>query len=152
MEELATVEAVITHPYEGGHPDHDACAFAVQWAVSLLERTGQPAPRRLEFASYHARNNQAVAGVFWADDAHPERIFALGAEDLTRKRSALDEFVTQRPVMRPFPLEVERLRSAPRYNFTAPPPPRTVLYDQFNWPINSTLWREKARLAALELT
>ncbi len=29
-------EAVLTHPYEGGHPDHDACAFAAHAAVQLL--------------------------------------------------------------------------------------------------------------------
>lgn len=29
-------EVVLTHPYEGGHPDHDAAAFAVQLACELV--------------------------------------------------------------------------------------------------------------------
>src|ERR1041385_7109347 len=31
-------EVVFTHPYEGGHPDHDACAFAVAHAECDAER------------------------------------------------------------------------------------------------------------------
>ena len=30
-------EVIFTHAYEGGHPDHDACAFAVHQAVALTE-------------------------------------------------------------------------------------------------------------------
>ena len=37
-------EVVITHPYEGGHTDHDATAFAVRAACTLLARDGAPAP------------------------------------------------------------------------------------------------------------
>src|SRR5919202_1691857 len=33
------IEIVLTHPYEGGHPDHDATAFAVHAACRLLRRT-----------------------------------------------------------------------------------------------------------------
>ena len=40
----ARAEVVITHPYEGGHPDHDATAFAVHAAVELLIRRGANAP------------------------------------------------------------------------------------------------------------
>ena len=31
-------DVVITHPYEGGHPDHDATALATQAAIALLEQ------------------------------------------------------------------------------------------------------------------
>src|SRR6266545_3371700 len=43
------VRDVLTHPYEGGHPDHDAAAFAVHGACRLIDCP----PRRIEFASYH---------------------------------------------------------------------------------------------------
>jgi LmbE family N-acetylglucosaminyl deacetylase len=46
--QLRNVSAVITHPYEGGHPDHDACAFAVQYAARRLKKAGHAAPARLE--------------------------------------------------------------------------------------------------------
>ena len=42
---LANLAAVFTHPYEGGHPDHDAVAFAVHRAASCPV---------FEFAGYHA--------------------------------------------------------------------------------------------------
>jgi LmbE family N-acetylglucosaminyl deacetylase len=45
--------AIFTHAYEGGHPDHDAAAFAVHCAVGLVSRRGTPAPVVNEFTSYH---------------------------------------------------------------------------------------------------
>lgn len=35
-------EAVLTHPCEGGHPDHDSRAFAVHTAMRLLRRLHTP--------------------------------------------------------------------------------------------------------------
>jgi LmbE family N-acetylglucosaminyl deacetylase len=53
---------ILTHPYEGGHPDHDAVAFAVHTASKLLDR--EP-PVILEFTSYHARvEGVTVVGSF----------------------------------------------------------------------------------------
>lgn len=150
--EITDVDAVITHPYEGGHPDHDACACAVQLACSLLVRSGKRAPKRLEFPSYHARGREAAAGVFWTNEAYPEQVIPLGAEDVRRKRVALEAYVTQQPVLPHFPLDVERIRTAPEYDFTQPPPPRTVLYDRFNWPLNSERWRAKAREASASVS
>jgi LmbE family N-acetylglucosaminyl deacetylase len=143
--DIRTVHAVITHPYEGGHPDHDACACIAQLACSWLSRSGQPVPERLEFPSYHARGQQAAAGVFWASEDSPERVISLGTEDVRRKRAGLEAFATQQAVLPRIPLELERIRPAPAYDFTQPPPPRAVLYDRFNWTMNSHRWREAVR-------
>jgi hypothetical protein len=91
--------------------------------------------------------------VFWAILGYPEQVIPLEAQELARKRAAIAQFVTQLPVIASFPLDIERLRPAPEYNFTRPPPPRSVLYDQFGWHMHSALWREEARraLASLEL-
>src|SRR5262249_10240037 len=56
---------VLTHAYEGGHPDHDACAFAVQLACERLAARGRPAPVRLEFAEYHRGPSGRPAFGFW---------------------------------------------------------------------------------------
>src|SRR5712671_1244219 len=53
-------QAVITHAYEGGHPDHDAAAFAVHAACRLA---AEPPPI-LEMALYHRRDDQLVSGEF----------------------------------------------------------------------------------------
>src|SRR5579872_357888 len=55
---------VITHPYEGGHPDHDATALAVQAACHLLRETGFEAPNPVEMTSYHLIDGQTIFGTF----------------------------------------------------------------------------------------
>ena len=47
-------QVVFTHPFEGGHPDHDACAFAVHHAIGLLRFRHEPAPIIVESPFYHA--------------------------------------------------------------------------------------------------
>jgi N-acetylglucosamine malate deacetylase 2 len=144
--ELRAAAAVVTHPYEGGHPDHDACALLVQCACERLRRAGRAAPVRLEFASYHARDGRAAWGVFWPAPGCPERVIPLDARQLTRKRAALAEFATQKEVIAAFPVDPERLRPAPHYDFTRPPPPGDVLYDRFGWKLTGEIWRQRARV------
>jgi LmbE family N-acetylglucosaminyl deacetylase len=148
---LSEVEAVFTHPYEGGHPDHDACAFAVQAACVLLWLAGRTTPGRGEFASYHARGGELATGVFWGAPGHPEEVITLDPSQLAHKRAALAQFVTQRSAINGFAVDVERLRSAPSYDFRLPPPPREVLYDGYHFAISSEQWRESARGALLTL-
>ena len=57
------VHAVLTQPYEGGHPDHDATAFAVHAAVALVRARGAAAPEIVEMAGYHAGPNGPVAAI-----------------------------------------------------------------------------------------
>lgn len=51
---------VLTHPYEGGHPDHDATAFAVHAAREMVDHP----PVLVEFTSYHASGDGITAGEF----------------------------------------------------------------------------------------
>jgi LmbE family N-acetylglucosaminyl deacetylase len=46
-------DVVLTHPYEGGHSDHDATAFAVHLACGILRRDNVPTPIVLELTSHH---------------------------------------------------------------------------------------------------
>src|SRR6185437_15529506 len=52
LEELKP-DVILTHPYEGGHSDHDSTAFAVHLAAGILQREGVIAPVILELTSYH---------------------------------------------------------------------------------------------------
>jgi LmbE family N-acetylglucosaminyl deacetylase len=136
-------EVIFTHPYEGGHPDHDACAFAVQHAVELRPESQRPLV--IEGTFYHAGPRGLRAGSF-PPPPHPipEAEFRLTAEESRRKQALLDLFTTQRQTLSGFPLEYERFRIAPHYDFCNPPHTPPVLYDNYPWGMTS---REFVQLA-----
>ena len=136
--DLASQAAVVTHTYEGGHPDHDAAALAVQQACASL---GDAAPLRLEFAGYHLGPKGAVSGVFHDDDGV---VCAADEQDRSRKRAALAAFASQAAVLARFAGVPERLRLAPTYDFAEPPAPGRCLYDTYGWRLDSVGWRDAA--------
>jgi LmbE family N-acetylglucosaminyl deacetylase len=141
-------EVILTHPYEGGHPDHDATAFAVHAAVRSIKWEKIPAPVILEFTSYHAGPGGAmITGEFLPAEGCPENSIALGAEARRRKRAMIESFVTQREVLQAFPLDHERFRPAPAYDFTAPPHPGELYYERFDWGMTGARWRKLAHEA-----
>ncbi len=153
---------VYTHPYEGGHPDHDAVCFAVHAAAALISRpvvlpsrdrkgavsADQPLapPRIFEFTSYFGRNGALIAGEF-LPGGDPGTALWLDTLARERKRAMIDCFVTQRETLRPFGVDCERTRPAPRYDFTRPPHEGALYYDNYPWGIRSGVWRERARIA-----
>ncbi len=58
----------LTHPYEGGHPDHDATAFAVHAACELLTERAVAPPAIVEMAFYHNREVAMATGEFLPED------------------------------------------------------------------------------------
>ena len=75
-------DLVLTHPYEGGHPDHDATAFVTRAALTRHQRPGNARPIVLgEFASYHATDGGVARGVFIPDPRHPETAFPARRAD-----------------------------------------------------------------------
>lgn len=140
-------EAVFTHPFEGGHPDHDACAFAVHHAVALLRFRHEPAPLIVETPFYHAgKFGQGMeTGTFLpAGPQTQEIVCQLSPPEQRRKQALFDCFVTQRDVLRWFPLAEERFRIAPTYEFRRAPNSGTVLYDNYAWGVKSRAFSELA--------
>jgi LmbE family N-acetylglucosaminyl deacetylase len=125
-------EVVITHPYEGGHPDHDATACAVHVALHELRQRGAPSPALLEFASYHVRGAELAYGELIPEPSVPARCIELDASARRRKLELLECHATQRHVWQRFPLEREHFRVAPRYDFRSPPA-APFFYDQVDW-------------------
>lgn len=136
---------VITHSYEGGHPDHDTAALIAQ--VAMLSQP--PDSVLLEMTSYHAQNGRRVSGEFLAHDPGSVITVQLTSEERARKARMLGSYVSQWHLLSEFPLEPERLRIAPRYDFSQPPHPGQLWYESLNWPTTGALWREGA-LKALE--
>lgn len=153
--DLAVVEAVVSHAYEGGHPDHDAAAFAVQAACALLERRGRRAPIRLEFAGYGLdAHGMLRAGNFHEHSSAPGVSLPLSLRDRDRRRRALDAFVSQRATLATLGFGEERVRLAPTYDFTRPPPAGRCLYDRWGWSLTGQTFRAEAgaALGQLELS
>lgn len=143
-DDLAGMAAVITHPYEHGHPDHDSAALAVTLACCLLQQRGQTPPARHEFASYHL-SVEPVFGRFRADARHAERAMPLSPDELAMKRAALACFASQQAILVQFPLSPERVRTAPDYDFSRAPGP--ALYERWGFEISAERWREAAARA-----
>ena len=59
----------------------------------------------------------------------------------------LDCHATQRAVLVPFTVRVERFRSAPSYDFRLPPHPGALHYDRRNWGMSGGHWRSLAQTA-----
>lgn len=129
-------DVIFTHPYEGGHPDHDAAALLVACA-------SRGATAIVEMAFYHREGDATRTGRFLGD-ATPIDERPLDAEALGRKEQMLACFVTQRAVIASFDPRVERFRRAPRYDFTHPPAPEPLLYETLGWSMTGARWRTRA--------
>ncbi len=137
-------EVVLVHPYEGGHPDHDATAFAVHAARSQMGSSG---PEIVEFTSYHQRDGRMQTGAFLPPEAKPAKRVRLDSEARGRKERMLACYRTQQQTLRLFGTTEERFRAAPRYAFTSPPHQGTLLYEQFAWGMTRERWTELAAAA-----
>ncbi len=125
-------EVVLTHPYEGGHPDNDAVAFAVQAAVATIAREMGTAPVRMEFTSYHACGDGWVFGEFLPTrPVMPEHVVPLTADGRALKQRLIACYPSQASTLQNVPLEQERFRVAPDYDFTRPPHEGAPLYARF---------------------
>lgn len=142
-DDLAGAGLVVTHPYEGGHPDHDTLALAVARAVAELRAP----PPMVEFACYHEVAGERRFGVFWPDTACPEHVRTLDERDRRRVDAAIAAHASQAAVIGDWRPAVERWRAVPGYDFAAPPPPGRALYDRFGWAMTSARWRSLAAVA-----
>ncbi|HEX6985062.1 MAG TPA: PIG-L family deacetylase [Planctomycetaceae bacterium] len=138
---------VLTHPYEGGHPDHDATAFAVHAACELLRREAIAPPAIVEMASYHCGPQGIRTGEFLPGEADGVVTIELAPDGRDLKRRLFDAFRSQRDTLRCFAIGVERFRPAPRYAFTRPPHEGPLFYENFDWGMTGVRWRELAREA-----
>lgn len=144
------IHVVLTHAYEGGHPDHDATAFAVHHAARLIADVGGTEPAVLEMAGYHVGPQGLVTHRF-LPGGDPGLTVELDAAEQALKRRMLACHVSQSRTLAQFGVEVERYRLAPRYDFAAPPHPGRLWYEQFDWGMTGARWRALAGEALVEL-
>ena len=142
-------DIVLTHSYEGGHPDHDAAALVVAVSNRMLARQGKTTPEVLEMTSYHLRDGKCVTGEFLPRDwgqgsAEEELAIQLSPEEQVRKEQMLSAYISQQVVLARFSIGLERLRPAPAYDFTSAPHPGKLWYESLGWPMTGERWREIA--------
>jgi LmbE family N-acetylglucosaminyl deacetylase len=141
------IGAVLTHAYEGGHPDHDAAAFIAHAAAALASR---PVPI-VEMALYHAGGGELVRGDFLPAAGAAAVAVELTPAQRQAKRALVECHASQRDTLRDFPLDVERFRFAPRYDFSTPPHAGPLWYERHPWGMTGPQFRELAAQALAEL-
>jgi len=149
---------VLTHAYEGGHPDHDATAFAVHAALAPIP-PAPPAvarPELLEFAGYHASPDGGRAEDFLPAADCPPLTFELDARARRLKTAMFACHASQAGVLAQFSIAREQVRRAPRYDFSRAPHPGALLYERpgsgAEWGIDGARWRREAAAARQRLT
>ncbi|HEV2719159.1 MAG TPA: PIG-L family deacetylase [Thermoanaerobaculia bacterium] len=130
IEELRP-STIVTTAYEGGHPDHDACAMIVQ-------TLGQA----IEMPLYHARNGSFCPLQF--ADGRDGIIINLDDEQCSRKRRMLECYTAPREELATIPIVTERFRVAPCYDFSLPPHAGALWYEILGFPIDGATWRRAA--------
>jgi LmbE family N-acetylglucosaminyl deacetylase len=143
------IRVLLTHAYEGGHPDHDAAAFAVHCVARMLAAS-QPI-LVIEMPFYRLGENGPVYQRFQPDREKIQITIPLDEEERARKARMIAAYATQRRVLEPFPTDLERFRPAPAYDFSALPNDGRLLYERYDWGMDGTRWCALARSALGDL-
>ena len=138
-------QIVLTHAYEGGHPDHDATAFCTHAAVRLLRRSGLKPPVLFEIATYPAAHGDIKIPEFLHTPSLESTTLVLDRQAQQLKKHMLDFCNTERHILEPKWLSAERFREAPLYDFRLPPYFGTLHYEKFGWGLSGKQWRWYAR-------
>lgn len=144
-------DIVVTHPYEGGHPDHDATAFATHAALRLMQLNGLQPPTLFEMA-LHPGNDEISKLPEFLPGAEGETTTLVLDERATQlKRRMFECLPSQRRSIEASPVGLERFRQPPEYDFSAPPQAGQLHYEKFDWAPRKSEWQSCAVKALKDL-
>jgi LmbE family N-acetylglucosaminyl deacetylase len=107
-------DALLSHAYEGGHIDHDACSFLASQAAAKLSL------RHFEFPLYSAGGNgKAIVQQFRDAGSVPLELI-LTPTEIACKQKMLAEYQTQSGLASAFTLTSEQIRVASDIDFSVP--------------------------------
>jgi N-acetylglucosamine malate deacetylase 2 len=147
---VRNLRIVLTHAYEGGHPDHDATAFAVHAAARIARGRGRPIAV-VEMPFYRAadgcwlRQSATPSAGVSATDVY------LTEEEQALKRRMLGVYMTQHETLAAFDTATERFRPAPEYDFAILPNDGELLYENYDWGMDGARWCRVSRAALVDL-
>lgn len=144
------IRVVLTHTYEGGHPDHDATAFAVHCAVRILRREDWHIGI-VEVPLYHQGAAAVLRGVFAGPRSADEVVVHLDPAQLSLKQRMRSAHETQASIIDKFDLTTERFRPAPAYRFAELPNNGQLYYARYEWGLTGETWLRLANGALTEL-
>ena len=125
-------DALLTHAYEGGHPDHDCCAFLSAAAGKLVRLPVWEMPL------YWRGKDQIVRQQPLSVPGASEAIAVVPSKsEMSRKKRMAASHRSQRHVIGEFSLGVEYVRPQPDYDFTRPPHPGPVNYESWGWSVRA---------------
>jgi N-acetylglucosamine malate deacetylase 2 len=120
-------QAILSHAYEGGHPDHDSCSFL---AYHAARQFGIPV---WEMPLYHRAGGDVHRQTFI--DEKRQSVIEVTSQELARKQAACAVYESQAPVLQDFTAAVERFRPMARYDFARAPHAGVLNYEAWQWPI-----------------
>ncbi len=172
---IRDTEIVVTHAAEGGHPDHDATAFAVHAATKIMapavtstfrqqnsprpdlchddggrgaDPTGVPVV--VEFPLYRLGPDGGWLRQSFAD-GRGAAVLRLSPAERDLKRRMIAAHWTQRETLEGFGTADEPFRAAPLHDFTEWPNGGALLYERYGWGLTGARWRELVVAAQVEL-
>lgn len=144
-------EIVLTHPYEGGHPDHDATALATHAALQLMKQSGFKPPTLFEMALHPGNDDVSKVPEFLPGPEGETTTLVLDRHATDLKRRMLECLKSQQQSIESSLLGYEKFRLPPEYDFTAPPQKGKLHYENFDWAPRSEEWLVRARHAMKDL-
>jgi len=144
-------DIVVTHPYEGGHPDHDATAFATHAAVRLMKKNGFRPPALFEMALHPSKDSKAKVPEFLPGTERETTTLLLDDRAMELKQRMFACFESQRESLQVSPVGPEKFRQPVAYDFTTPPHEGKLHYEWFDWAPRKDEWLALARKALADL-
>ena len=115
--------AILSHAFEAGHPDHDCCAFLAQWAGRKFSLPVWEMPLYYR----PTRSSPLVYQKFLFSSGNEIELFPE-PDKLLRKTLMLSEHKSQAAVISKFDKTREVFRPQPAYNFSVSPNPALSTY------------------------
>jgi N-acetylglucosamine malate deacetylase 2 len=142
-------QLLLTHAYEGGHPDHDAAAFALRAAAERLGREDGWTPALAEMLSYHREEEGVSADRFLpaSTDRWAVTLRLTPHERRLRQRMLACFSSRAEALLVLGDRAYERFRPAPRYDFARAPHAGPLHYEELGFAMTGAQWRRLASAA-----